>query len=180
MNLPKIRFAAHAVNQIKKNQFMEASLPEGANRVQEFLRSKDSKLNVELLPDNTATAQNAADALNVKLNQIGKSIAFGNNYETVVALVSGDRRINVDLLLAQLESSEIYLLKPDEVKRKTGFAIGGVSPFALPSNINVFIDERLCSLSKFYVAAGHPKAVVSVQKRDIVGLAGAKICSISF
>lgn len=157
----------------------QGNLPEGASRVQEFLRSKNYELTVQLLPDSTATAQNAADSLGVKLNQIGKSIVFGNEDETIIAVICGDQKVNSKLLLPFLKVPEISLLNADDVKKITGFVIGGVSPFALPQNVNIFIDENLYKQPVFYVAAGHPKAVVRVCGNDIVTLTGAIICSLT-
>jgi Cys-tRNA(Pro) deacylase len=154
-------------------------LPEGASRVQEFLLSQGTGLIVELLPESTATAQDAAATLGVELSQIGKSIVFGNENQVIVTIICGDQKVDSELLTSKLKTSNITLLKANIVKEKTGFVIGGVCPFALPKYIEILIDERLYKQSTIYVAAGHPKAVVRVSGDDLVKLTGGTICSLT-
>jgi len=158
---------------------MKEELPDGAFRVQEFLHSKSSDLTVILLPESSATAQNAADSLGVEINQIGKSIVFGDKDKTVVIVIRGNDKVNTRLLSSFLDLPEIHTLKADEVKKRTGFVIGGVSPFALPQQVKIFIDEDLYKQPVFYVAAGHPKAVVRVCGNDVVTLSEAVIVSLT-
>ncbi|HVE58589.1 MAG TPA: YbaK/EbsC family protein [Pyrinomonadaceae bacterium] len=128
-----------------------------------------------MLPESTATAKDAAQALNVELHQIGKSIVLGNETNTIVAIVCGDQKVNVAILSEELKVDNLTPLKADEIKQRIGFAIGGVSPFALPSGTAIIIDTRLYNLSKCFVAAGHPKAVVSTTGKEIAALTNAKV-----
>jgi len=157
---------------------MSKPFPEGASRVQEFLISKYSKSKVQILPESTATAQEAAIALGVELYQIGKSIVLGNEYNTIVAVICGDKKVDINHLSKELSISNLKPLKADEVKRKTDFVIGGVSPFSLSPEILIIVDSRLFNLSACYVAAGHPKAVVKTSGREIAALTNSKILPI--
>lgn len=157
---------------------MSESLPEGANRVQDFLILKDSNSKVRLLPESTATAKEAAATLGVELYQIGKSIVLGNINATVVAVICGDKKVDVNLLSKELKLLEIKSLTAEEVKRRTGFVIGGVSPFSLSDQIIIVIDSRLFNLDKCYVAAGHPKAVVETSGKEILSITESRVLSI--
>ena len=158
---------------------MPDSLPKGALRVQRFLASKNSKAQVQMLPDTTATAKDAASQLGVKLHQIGKSIVFGSGSEVIIAVVCGDKRINTDIISKALKINEIGLLKASEVQQSTGFVIGGVSPFDLPSEFTIIIDSGLHNQSDCFVAVGHPKAVVKTSGREIVAITNATIIPIT-
>jgi prolyl-tRNA editing enzyme YbaK/EbsC (Cys-tRNA(Pro) deacylase) len=158
---------------------MSVPLPEGAQRVQDFLSGMDSLGRVRLLPDSTATAPDAAAALGVSVSQIGKSIVFGSDAGLVVAIVCGDQKVAPDALASALRTENVRLLKADEVKAETGYAIGGVSPFALPSSALIVVDSRLHGLPDCYVAAGHPKAVVHTNGRELVELTGARVEAIT-
>lgn len=157
---------------------MNHFLSEGASRVQDFLCSKNSRAEVITLPDSTATAKDAAQSLGVELYQIGKSIVFESETATIVAVICGDEKVDLSVLSKILQTNNIEILKADKVKQRTGFTIGGVSPFALPSETIIIIDTRLHDLSECYVAAGHPKSVVLTSGKEIVNLTNAKISSI--
>ena len=47
----------------------------------------------------------------------------------------------------------------DDVKKVTGFTIGGVSPVAHTQRIEIFIDEELNRFNNIYAAAGHPNCI---------------------
>jgi prolyl-tRNA editing enzyme YbaK/EbsC (Cys-tRNA(Pro) deacylase) len=154
---------------------MLETFPEDVNRVRDFLRSKNSKSVVQMLPESTATAQEAADTLSVALYQIGKSIVLGNESQTIVAIVCGDQKVDVNALSKEINIAELKPLKADDVKKRVGFVIGGVSPFSLPTSTIIIVDSRLHNLGECYVAAGHPKAVIKTSGKEIVDLTGATV-----
>jgi prolyl-tRNA editing enzyme YbaK/EbsC (Cys-tRNA(Pro) deacylase) len=158
---------------------MSQQLPEGAQRVQQFLTAQGSQSKVCLLPDTTATAQDAAKALNVPVSLIGKSIVFGSDRGVVVAVVCGDQRVDTNSLAQAVQVAALKSLRADEVKRYTGYVIGGVSPFNLPSGIEIVIDSHLRNFPACYVAAGHPKAVVQISLDELVAITSAVVSPIA-
>jgi len=154
---------------------MWGDLPEGARRVQQFLFERGSAAVVRLLPETTATAQDAATALGVPVSRIGKSIVFAGATTTIVAIARGDQRIDVDALAAVLCADELKPLRAAAVKQSTGYVIGGVSPFALPAGVRIIVDSSLRDFEDCYVAAGHPKAIVQITPEELVALTGAVV-----
>lgn len=158
---------------------MTQPLPPTAQHVQDFLRRLDgSQAHVQLLSETTATAQDAARALDVSVSQIGKSIVFGCGDTVLVAVVCGDQRVDGEAL-SRLVQSEAKPLRADEVKARTGYVIGGVSPFGLPPDVSVIVDMRLHNYSLCYVAAGHPRAVVRTSGEELVKSTGATVETIA-
>src|SRR5574337_1445602 len=89
------------------------------------------------------TAQQAADALGVKLGQIAKSIIFRRKSDDAAVLVvtSGDRRVDekkVDALVGKTGRADAEF-----VKAATGFSIGGVAPVAHVRPPVTLIDREL-------------------------------------
>jgi prolyl-tRNA editing enzyme YbaK/EbsC (Cys-tRNA(Pro) deacylase) len=157
---------------------MTQPLPSAAQHVHDFLRRKGSLAQVQLLSETAATAQDAAKALDVSVSQIGKSIVFGRDNIVIVVVVCGDQRVDGEAL-SRLFQSKTKTLRADEVKSRTGYVIGGVSPFGLPANVRVVVDTRLQKYSLCYVAAGHPKAVVRTSGEELVALTGAAVETIA-
>lgn len=153
---------------------MTEPLPPAVQHVQDVLRRNGSIAQVQLLSETSATAQDAAKALDVSVSQIGKSIVFGSGDNLLIVVVCGDQRVDSETL-SKLIQSEAKPLRADEVKTRTGYAIGGVSPFGLPADVSVIVDTRLSNFSVCYVAAGHPRAVVRVTGEELVTQASARV-----
>jgi Cys-tRNA(Pro) deacylase len=158
---------------------MWGDLPEGARRVQEFLFEHGSAAVVRLLPDKTATAQDAARALGVPVSQIGKCIVFASEGPTIVAIACGDQRIDTDAVARTAGVDGVKSMRADAVKQSTGYVVGGVSPFGLPPEVKIIIDSRLRDLDECYVAGGNPKAVVHITPDELVALTAAVVSQIA-
>jgi Cys-tRNA(Pro) deacylase len=127
----------------------------------------------------TKTAQQAADAAGCELGQIVKSLVFVVGDQPVVVLVAGDRRGDPAAIAALLGGTEAHFADADTVRSATGFAIGGVSPFALPDGLPVFVDDSLERFETVYPAAGTPTSMVEVRRTDLIDLAGGRVARVS-
>src|SRR5690625_826408 len=100
-----------------------------AQVVQELIHQKSYDNEVIELPASTRTAQEAANALDCKVDQIAKTIVFKlhNTGEALLVVASGSNRINEEKVSEfigdQLDKADAIF-----VKEKTGYVIGGVSP----------------------------------------------------
>jgi prolyl-tRNA editing enzyme YbaK/EbsC (Cys-tRNA(Pro) deacylase) len=67
----------------------------------------------------------------------------------------------------------------DSVREATGYAIGGVSPFDLPDELTVFIDDSLARFETVYPAAGTPSSMVRMSFEQLVGVVDGRMARIS-
>jgi prolyl-tRNA editing enzyme YbaK/EbsC (Cys-tRNA(Pro) deacylase) len=154
------------------------SLPEGVQRVARLLQDKGHPHAPQMLDDAARTAQQAADALGIALGQIAKSIVFRRTSDDAAVLVvtSGDRRVDekkVEAIVGKLGRADAEF-----VKARTGFSIGGVSPFAHATAPVMLIDRELFRFEDIWAAAGHPHAVVRLRPQDLEGLTGAPVAEV--
>jgi len=154
------------------------SLPEGVQRVARLLQDKGHPHAPRMLDDAARTAQQAADALGIEVAQIAKSIVFRRKSDDVAVLVvtSGDKRVDekkVEALIGKLGRADA-----DFVKSRTGFSIGGVSPFAHAAPLVMLIDRELFRFEEIWAAAGHPHAVVRLHPTDLEALTGAPVADV--
>src|SRR6476659_5163029 len=132
------------------------ALPEGVQRVARALLDSGHPHAPVMLDDAARTAQQAADALGIEVGQIAKSIIFRRKSDDAAVLVitSGDRRVDekkVDAIVGKTGRADAEF-----VKTKTGFSIGGVSPFAHATPPVTLIDRELFRFDEVWAAAGHP------------------------
>lgn len=124
--------------------------------------------------ENARTAEDAAQAVGCSVDQIAKSIVFGGETsgEAILFLTAGGNRV-CEEKAAELAGERLGRADADQVRRQTGFAIGGVSPIGHLSPIKVFFDPRLSEFSTVWAAAGTPRHVFSINPERLETLANA-------
>jgi prolyl-tRNA editing enzyme YbaK/EbsC (Cys-tRNA(Pro) deacylase) len=158
-------------------------LPDGVQRVAAFLQVSGHLQMPNMLQEAARTAQQAADALGVELGQIAKSIIFKRKSDDVAVLVitSGDKRVDEAKVQALVcsDGSKLGRADADFVKRKTGFAIGGVAPVAHLTLPVTLLDEELFRFQTVWAAAGHPNAVFEVTPHALQLLSQAPVVDVA-
>jgi len=144
-----------AAGTVKKNS---------ARRVRDVLESLGLADEIVTFEQSTKTAQMAADAIGCELGQIVKTIVFVAGESPVVVLVAGDRRGDTDAIAAELGVEKVRMADADTVRSATGYAIGGVSPFDLPEELQVLVDDSLARFDLLYPAAGTPQSIVCLTR----------------
>jgi prolyl-tRNA editing enzyme YbaK/EbsC (Cys-tRNA(Pro) deacylase) len=153
--------------------------PGSAQRVREYLEAHGLADGLHTFERSTKTAQDAADAMGCELGQIVKSLVFSAGDTVVVALVAGDRRGDAAAIASEVRAARAGLADADTVRAATGYAIGGVSPFDLPRDVIVLVDDSLARFETVYPAAGTPSSMVKMLREDLVRLSGGRVARIS-
>lgn len=154
------------------------NLPEGVQRVARALAAAGHAHAPVMLDDAARTAQQAADALDIGVGQIAKSIIFRRKEDDVAVLVitSGDRRVDEKRVAALV--GKIGRADADFVKARTGFTIGGVAPLAHSEAPVTLIDRELYRFDVIWAAAGHPHGVFQLRPADLERLTGAPVADV--
>ena len=155
-----------------KNSILEK---EAVIRAEKSLKSFDNNLKILILENTARTAEEAATALGCSVGAIVKSLLFKTGDKFLLCLVSGDRRCSLNKLKKILNEKDVSMANPDEVKRITGYTIGGVSPVGHLTQLKIILDNNLKRFSKIYAAAGHPNAVFGMDFNQFIILTSAEI-----
>ena len=139
-------------------------------RAEKSLKQFNPDLKVIELEQTARTANDAATALGCKVGAIVKSLLFKAGENFILCLVSGDKRCSLNKLKKILNEKDVSMANPDDVKRVTGYTIGGVSPTGHLIKIKIYIDENLKNFNSIFAAAGHPNAVFEIDFEDLKGL----------
>ena len=141
---------------------------ESVKRVEKFIKNFDPKLEVLVLDTTARTAKDAANSLKCEVGAIVKSLLFKAENTFLICLIAGDRRCSLNKLKKILQKKDVSMANADEVKKNTGFSIGGVAPVAHISNLNIFIDESLNRFPYIFAAAGHPNCVFKITYNELI------------
>ena len=140
---------------------------EPVKRAEKSIKAFDSNLNVIVLDQTARTANEAATALGCKVGAIIKSLLFKVGEDFVLCLVSGDKRCSLNKLKNILKEKDVSMANPEDVKKITGYTIGGVSPVGHLIKTKIFIDENLKNFESIFAAAGHPNAVFEIDFENL-------------
>jgi prolyl-tRNA editing enzyme YbaK/EbsC (Cys-tRNA(Pro) deacylase) len=113
------------------------------------------------------------------VGQIVKSLVFRATDETLVVLCSGAARVDEAKLSSVSGAVAVRRATANEAKDATGYAIGGVPPFAHAAPCRVFCDEGLLAFDEVWAASGLPDTVFPIAPADLVRLAAASVADIT-
>jgi len=154
--------------------------PGSRERVREFLAEHGLAEQIHEFEQSTKTAQAAADAMGCELGQIVKSlVVVVDGDRPALALVAGDRRADLGAIAHELSGTKARMADADTVRSATGYAIGGVSPFALPPGLMVLVDDSLTRFETVYPAAGTPASMVRMDRCELFEMSGGRVARIS-
>ena len=148
-------------------------------RAEKSLKKFNPNLKVIVLDKTARTANDAATALGCKVGAIVKSLLFKTGEDFILCLVSGDKRCSLNKLKKTLNIKNVSMANPEDVKKITGYTIGGVSPTGHLKKVKIYIDENLKNFKSIFAAAGHPNAVFEIDFESLISLTSAQISEIT-
>ena len=153
---------------------MGAPWPEPVERVASFLRESGAEARLEEFPVETPTAVAAAAAAGCGLDRIVKSLLVECDGRSVVALVPGDRKGDLDKIAQSVGARSARVARPDEVTATTGFEPGAVAPFPLPGVETVVMERTLLRHSLVWAGGGSPRHLVGLAPGELMRLTRAR------
>ena len=111
-------------------------------KVKKHLEEFGLDKNIQEFEVSSATVELAAIALGCKPEYIAKSLTFKIGERIILIVVAGNRKIDNSKYKAQFGSKAI-MLNFDEVEEKIGHKVGGVCPFGINENVEVYLDISL-------------------------------------
>jgi len=147
-------------------------------RVREALARLGARGQVRELDDSARTAQQAADALGIEIGQIANSLIFLADGEPVLVMASGGHRVDTMQLASVLEVNDITKASADDVRKASGFAIGGVAPVGHPHPLRTIVDIALSRYDEVWAAGGHPHYVFPTTYDELLRITAGEAAEI--
>ncbi|MFF5976483.1 YbaK/EbsC family protein [Streptomyces sp. NPDC012769] len=141
---------------------------------------KELELDVELrrFPDETRTAQQAAEAIGCEVSEIVKSLVFAADGVPVLVLMDGASRVDVERVREELGAAKVTRADVRAVRETTGYAIGGVPPFGHLTRTRVLADRGLLDHEVVWAAAGNPHTVFALDPASLIAHAGGTLVDV--
>lgn len=134
--------------------------------VKEHLKGYNKEKDIIEFETSTATVLEAANALNIESSRIAKTLSFRYNDSCILVVMAGDARVD-NAKFKNYFNIKARMLTPEEVFEYTGHKIGGVCPFGLKENIDVYLDESLKRFETVYPACGSSNSCIKLSLTDL-------------
>ncbi|MFY4776529.1 YbaK/EbsC family protein [Metabacillus sp. RGM 3146] len=122
----------------------------------------------------SATVYQAAETIGVIPARIAKTLSFrGREEKAILVVAAGDARID-NPKFRDAFGLKARMLSPDEVLEQTGHAIGGVCPFGLANELDVFLDVSLKRFETVYPACGSANSAIELTCEELHQYSSAK------
>lgn len=125
------------------------------------------------LAASTATVSEAAQALGVQPGMIAKTMSFLQGDKAVLILTEGTAKVD-NRKYKDTFRTKAKMIPLEDVECLIGHAPGGVCPFGVPDNVDVYLDESLRQFETVYPAAGNDHSAVKLTLAELEQVANAK------
>ena len=157
----------------------ESTEQQSVIHVRNTLKLLGAQGEVRRLDDSARTAKEAADALGIEVGQIASSLIFLADGEPVLVIASGKHRVDTTTVASILAVSEVTKATADDVRKATGFAIGGVAPVGHPEPLPTIIDIALSHYDEVWAAGGHPHYVFPTSYDELLRITGGEAAEVA-
>ncbi|NUL59979.1 Cys-tRNA(Pro) deacylase [Brevibacterium luteolum] len=121
----------------------------------------------------------ASEKLGVESGRILKTLMIHVDQEPVVALVPVSGQLDLKAIAGVCGGKKAQLTGIAETERRTGYMIGGVSPFGQRNSSPVVMDLSAQEFSTVYVSAGRRGMEIELRPDDLVMLTNAQVARIA-
>jgi Uncharacterized conserved protein len=122
-------------------------------RVREYFANEDIYHKIMEFDVSSATVELAAQAIGCEPQRIAKSMAFKTNVGCILVIIAGDAKIANPKYKEQF-GVKAKMVPSDELEGLIGHAIGGVCPFGINEDVEVYMDESLKRFETVFPACG--------------------------
>ncbi|MGF7400215.1 YbaK/EbsC family protein [Thermoanaerobacterium thermosaccharolyticum] len=133
--------------------------------VKKFFKKNNIDISIKILKD-TSTVEKAANAIGVSPGEIAKSMLFKLKDKYIMVILSGEKKID-NRKFKDTFHCKARMVPPEEVLEITGHPVGGVCPYGLKTDIDIYYDISLKNYKIVYPAAGDINAAVAIKVDDM-------------
>lgn len=145
----------------------------GIKKVKEYFLKFGITDKIQEFEVSSATVELAAKALGVEDGRIAKTLSFKRKDSCILIVTAGDVKID-NAKFKRTFGMKAKMLSPEEVIEKTGYAIGGVCPFAISEEIPVYMDKSLQRFTTVFPACGSSNSAIELSCDDLFKYSNAK------
>jgi len=141
--------------------------------VKEYFKGFGMEDKILLFDESSATVEMAAERLQVIPARIAKTLSFRSANSCMLVVTAGDKKID-NAKFKEKFSMKAKMLNFDEVLDMVGHPVGGVCPFALPRNVEVYLDVSMQRFQTVFPACGSANSAIELTCAELQKYSKAK------
>ena len=130
-------------------------------KVREYLTPYGVADRMRLFDVSSATVELAAVAVGVEGARIAKTLSFKIGEEPLLIVAAGDAKVD-NAKYKHFFGVKAKMLTHEEAVERTGHAVGGVCPFALPEDVKTYLDVSLKRFNTVFPAVGSDASAIEL------------------
>ena len=136
------------------------------DKVKTYLKKWNADGRIQEFDVSSATVILAAAALSCEPARIAKSLTFGVDDRCILVVAAGDAKVS-NQKYRDFFGGKPRMLTPDEVQAQVGHEVGGVCPFAVYPEVEVYLDESLYRFTTVFPACGSSNSAIELSLPEL-------------
>jgi Cys-tRNA(Pro) deacylase len=113
--------------------------------------------------------ETASAALGISEHGVIKTLVMEEDSRNpFIVLMHGDKQVSAKALARQMGVKTVHPCTPQKAEKITGYAVGGISPFATRFSLPVYMETSIAELPEIYINAGKRGLLLSMKPRDLI------------
>ncbi len=121
-------------------------------------------------PDADRIGMQAAEALGAPPERVLKTLMALVDGKPVCVIVSSDHEVSMKRLAAAFGGKSAQMMKPADAERRSGYKVGGISPFGQARPLPAAIEEQAMAQDRVFINGGQRGLQVQLSPRDAATL----------
>lgn len=121
----------------------------------------------------------AAQSLGIAPQRMLKTLMAWVDERAVCAVIPSDRQLQLKRLAAACGGKSARMMEIPEAERRSGYKVGGISPFAQQRPVSVWIERDALAHDSVWINAGQRGLLLEIAPTAAVGLLHAEAAAIS-
>lgn len=135
-------------------------------KVKAYFKQWNMENRIMELEVSSATVELAAAALGCEPERIAKTLSFKTGDNPVLVVMAGDAKVDNAKFKGQFHV-KAKMLAPEEVEVLIGHSIGGVCPFGINGNVDVYLDISLKRFDTVFPACGSSNSAIEFNINEL-------------
>lgn len=135
-------------------------------QVKNYLKQWNLQDKIQEFEVSSATVELAAQAVGCEPARIAKTMSFLVDGRAVLIVLAGDVKIDNRKFKDQFHV-KASMIRQEDVERYIGHLVGGVCPFDVKEEVDVYLDESMKRFEVMYPAAGSANSAVGLTLAEL-------------
>ena len=123
----------------------------------------------------------AAAAIKVDEHAVIKTLIMEDDIQKpLIVLMHGDKQVSTKMLAREIGVKKVQPCTPQKAHKLTGYRVGGISPFGIPSPIRIYLESSIMELPKIYINAGKRGVLFSITPQELSGILNPVLVQVGF